>query len=62
MSVEKGYEARRPRTDIRLTALGRQRFLDYLAVLEQVVRDAAAAADSAAPLNRSGLADDPAPA
>jgi len=49
VSVEKGYEARRPRTDIRLTALGRQRFLDYLAVLERVVRDAQARDPAAAP-------------
>ena len=44
VTVEKGYEGNRPHTSCRLTADGRQRFLDYLAVLEQVVRDAAEAA------------------
>lgn len=62
VEILKGYEHNRPQTLCRITADGRRRFLDYLAVLEQVVRDAAAAADSAAPLNRNGLADDPAPA
>jgi len=39
--VQKGYKANRPHTTCRLTANGRRRFLNYLAVLEQVVRDAA---------------------
>jgi DNA-binding transcriptional ArsR family regulator len=43
VEIVKGYERNRPHTQCRLTAAGRQRFLDYLAVLEQVVRDAAAA-------------------
>jgi DNA-binding MarR family transcriptional regulator len=43
VEVVKGYERNRPQTQCRLTAAGRRRFLDYLAVLEQVVRDAAAA-------------------
>ncbi len=34
-------EGKRPLTTCRLTAAGRARFLDYLAVLERVVRDAA---------------------
>lgn len=46
----KGYSHRRPQTLIRITSLGRQRFLEYVAVLEQVVSDAArlAGAESAA--------------
>ena len=44
VTISKGFEARRPRTDIRLTAEGRARFLDYLSVLEQVIRDASAKA------------------
>ena len=44
VEIVKGYEHNRPHTRCCLTAAGRQRFLDYLAVLEQVVRDAAAAA------------------
>jgi DNA-binding MarR family transcriptional regulator len=49
VSISKGFEARRPRTDISLTAEGRRRFLDYLSVLEQVVRDASTHAEPAAP-------------
>ncbi|MDB5561233.1 MAG: transcriptional regulator, ArsR family [Hyphomicrobiales bacterium] len=40
----KGFERKRPHTICHLTASGRQRFLDYLTVLERVVRDAASAA------------------
>ena len=40
VAVEKGYEGRRPLTTCRLTNEGRKRFLDYLALLEQVIRDA----------------------
>jgi DNA-binding transcriptional ArsR family regulator len=40
----KGYEGNRPHTTCRLTKAGRRRFLDYLAVLEQLVLDAAKAA------------------
>jgi DNA-binding MarR family transcriptional regulator len=41
VEIIKGYAGNRPHTQCRLTAAGRQRFLDYLAILEQVVRDAA---------------------
>ena len=44
VDVIKGYEGNRPHTTCRLTKSGRRRFLDYLAVLEQLVRDAASAA------------------
>lgn len=44
VTIHKGYEGNRPHTSCRLTAEGRQRFLEYLSVLEQVVRDAAEAA------------------
>jgi predicted ArsR family transcriptional regulator len=44
VEVTKGYERNRPHTTCRLTKTGRKRFLDYLAVLEQLVRDAAKAA------------------
>ena len=43
LTVEKGFEGRKPRTHCRMSAQGRQRFLAYLAVLEQVVRDAVTA-------------------
>jgi DNA-binding transcriptional ArsR family regulator len=44
VKIVKGFERNRPHTRCRLTPTGRQRFLDYLAVLERVVRDAAEAA------------------
>jgi DNA-binding transcriptional ArsR family regulator len=44
VSLEKGYDRNRPQTLCRLTPTGRRRFLDYLAVLETVVRDATKAA------------------
>ncbi len=47
VKISKGYEGNRPHTRCRLTASGRRRFLDYLGVLEQVVRDAAEAAGDA---------------
>src|SRR6202050_2445933 len=40
----KGYEGTRPHPSCPLTRTGRRRFLDYLAVLEGLVRDAARAA------------------
>ncbi len=44
VEITKGYEGNRPHTRCRLTKNGRRRFLDYLAVLERLVRDAAKAA------------------
>ena len=49
VAIEKGYDRNRPQTVVRLTPEGRQRYLDYLEVLEQVVRDAASAAKGASP-------------
>jgi DNA-binding HxlR family transcriptional regulator len=43
VTIVKGYQQNRPHTQIRLTNTGRQRFLDYLQVLEQIVKDAAEA-------------------
>jgi DNA-binding MarR family transcriptional regulator len=43
VEIVKGYEGKRPLTTCRLTEAGRRRFVDYLAVLERVVRDADAA-------------------
>ena len=48
VTVTKGYEGNRPHTSCALTAHGRQKFLDYLNVLEEVVRNANAAADKSA--------------
>ena len=47
VAIEKGYDHNRPQTIVRLTAEGRQRYLGYLEVLEQVVRDASSAAKGA---------------
>jgi len=47
VEIRKGYDGNRPLTTCTLTAAGRGRFLDYLAVLERVVRDAAEAAERA---------------
>jgi DNA-binding transcriptional ArsR family regulator len=44
VDILKGYDGNRPHTTCRLTKIGRRRFLDYLAVLERLVRDAAQAA------------------
>lgn len=40
VAVTKTFEKRRPLTTVSLTPAGRQRFIDYLAILEQVVREA----------------------
>lgn len=41
VEIVKGQQHNRPLTLCRITANGRKRYLDYLATLEQVVRDAA---------------------
>jgi DNA-binding MarR family transcriptional regulator len=43
VEVSKSFEHNRPQTFCRLTSEGRKRYVEYLTVLEQVVRDAAAA-------------------
>jgi DNA-binding transcriptional ArsR family regulator len=55
VDIIKGYEGNRPHTTCRLTKAGRRRFLDYLAVLEQLVRDAARAAGNEAPDSDLGV-------
>jgi DNA-binding transcriptional ArsR family regulator len=49
VSVAKIFDGARTQTRCRITALGRRRYLEYLAVLEQVVADGAAAAKDEAP-------------
>lgn len=44
VQIVKSFERNRPQTTCRMTAEGRRRYMRYLNVLEQVVRDAAAAA------------------
>ena len=41
VAVVKGYEDNRPHTAVTITPAGQQQFLEYLSVLEQVLRDAA---------------------
>jgi DNA-binding transcriptional ArsR family regulator len=41
VEIIKHFQGKRPLTTCRLTAAGRRRFLTYIEVLEQVVRDAA---------------------
>jgi DNA-binding transcriptional ArsR family regulator len=57
VELAKGHERNRPLTVCRITAIGRNRYLEYLATLEQVVRDAANGAGNAAkaPLVRNLL-------
>jgi DNA-binding MarR family transcriptional regulator len=43
VKISKDGEGARAQTTIRVTASGRSRYLEYLRVLEQVVRDATAA-------------------
>jgi DNA-binding transcriptional ArsR family regulator len=40
VEIWKGYDRKRPQTLYRLTADGRRRFVEYLAELERVIRDA----------------------
>jgi DNA-binding HxlR family transcriptional regulator len=44
VKVAKSFEHNRPQTVCRITAEGKRQYVEYLAVLEAVVRDAAAAA------------------
>lgn len=45
----KGFRDNRPQTLCRITKAGKQRFLDYISVLEKVVEDAATAEQVRAP-------------
>ena len=56
VDVSKRFEGKRPQTTCRLTRSGRERFIDYLALLERIVQDAA---ESAAKSTRKAT---PAPA
>jgi DNA-binding MarR family transcriptional regulator len=46
IAIAKGVQNNRPQTFCRITASGRRRYVEYLAVLEQVLVDAAAAVKS----------------
>jgi DNA-binding MarR family transcriptional regulator len=49
VSLAKSPDRDRPQTLYRITALGRKRYLEYLAVLEQVILDGAGAAKNPLP-------------
>ena len=49
VKISKGTDGNRPQTLCRITAQGRRRYLEYLTVLEQVVRDAGAAMGTSTP-------------
>lgn len=55
VEISKGQDHNRPQTLCRITASGRKRYLEYLATLEQVVKDAAKGANSEAVVNLLGL-------
>lgn len=61
IEIWKGWQKRRPQTLVRLSAEGRKRFMAYLAELERVVSDAAAAVGAPA-AKKSKLPDGWAPA
>lgn len=46
VEIIRGHDRNRPQTMCRITASGRNRYLEYLGTLEQVVRDAAIAGKS----------------
>jgi DNA-binding transcriptional ArsR family regulator len=52
VAIDKRFEGNRPLTTCRITSSGRKRFLDYLKVLERVVKDAEEAAGATAPTPR----------
>ena len=62
VEIIKGFERKRPQTVCRITAEGRTRYLEYLSVLEQVVRDAARAAEASGVDPADGRASGLAPA
>lgn len=41
VEIVKGHDRNRPQTICRITAAGRKRYLEYLATLERVIKDAA---------------------
>ena len=53
VEVLKTFEGKRPLTTCRLTRAGRERFLEYIAVLERVVKEAETAARKSGPSSRT---------
>jgi YD repeat-containing protein len=58
VTISKGFEHNRPQTFCRISPEGRRRYIEYLAVLEQVVLDAAKAVNTESdPAGLRDLAD-----
>ena len=57
VNMTKSTDQSRSQTSFRITATGRRRYVEYLAVLEQVLTDAASAVDGES--RRKGLPSDP---
>ena len=55
VTIAKGFEHNRPQTLCRITPRGHERYLEYLGVLEQIVRDASSIAKRDASSDRDGL-------
>lgn len=62
VEVRKGHNRNRPQTLCRITPRGRERFLEYLNALEQVISDAEEAARAASSARRSTLLEGWSPA
>jgi DNA-binding MarR family transcriptional regulator len=60
VEIWKGFDGRRPKTLVRLTRSGRERFTEYLAELERLVKDAQRAKEAKTPPRPHRLAVDPA--
>jgi DNA-binding HxlR family transcriptional regulator len=54
VEIVKSFPKSRPQTSCRITARGRQRYLDYLQILEKVVRDASDAMRATEPASIEG--------
>ena len=55
VEIWKGNSGSRPQTMYRLTSVGRDRFAEYISVLEKVVADSQAQSQSSPESNQSGL-------
>jgi DNA-binding MarR family transcriptional regulator len=53
IAIAKSIQNNRPQTFCRITALGRKRYIEYLAVLEQVLLDAANAVNADGPAKQA---------
>ena len=60
VGIWKGFDGRRPKTLVRLTRSGRERFTEYLAELERLVKDAQGAKEAKTPPRPHRLAVEPA--